>query len=498
MNEQAPSRPGRIACRPHGPGLSAKLLMLTIVFVMLSEVLIYVPSIANFRESWLRDRLHAAEIAALVLDAAPDAMVPLELQRELLENVGAHAVAVKRAESRRMLAFSDMPPEVDYTEDMRQGDVVNAITHAFDTLVNGNGRVLRVIGDPPMEGQFIEIIIDEKPLRDAMLRFSANILSLSIVISLITAGLVYLALHWLLVRPMRRLTANMVAFAEHPELGDRIIAPSGRTDEIGIAESELADMQRQLAAALQQKNHLAAMGLAVSKINHDLRNLLSSAQLLVDRVGAIPEPTVQRFAPKLIATLDRAIAFCTDTLKYGRAEEQSPRRGLFPLAPLVDDAVGGIGLEAVPGLRFVNDIADDLLVDADRDHLFRVLSNLARNAVQAMAGHDRGAKAHELRIGAVRREGAVEIAVSDTGAGVPPRARASLFEAFRGSTRPGGTGLGLAISAELVRGHGGTIRLEDTDTGATFVVVIPDGEESLRAAGGHHRRQAAQKVARGA
>ena len=480
--------------KPRGPGLSAKLLMLTILFVMLGEVLIYVPSIANFRQNWLRDRLNAAQIAALVLDAAPDDMVPQELQRELLDNVGAHAVAMKRAESRRMLAFSDMPPEVDYVEDMRDGSVVNAIMHAFDTLVHGDGRALRVVGDAPMGGEFVEIIIDEKPLRDAMFQFSVNILSLSIVISLITAGLVYLALNWLLVRPMRHLTANMVAFGQRPEQVDRIISPSGRADEIGVAERELADMQRQLAAALQQKNHLASMGLAVSKINHDLRNLLSSAQLLVDRVGAIPDPNVQRFAPKLIATLDRAIGFCTDTLKYGRAEEQTPERGTFALAPLVEDAVGGVGLEAVGGLRFANRVPGDLQIHADREHLFRVLSNLVRNAMQAMAAHEPGLEGHVLTIHAARDGEMVEIVVSDTGPGVPAKAREALFEAFRGSTRAGGTGLGLAIAAELVRAHGGAIRLDETKSGATFVVTIPDGNGASPSGKTRPRRKASQRA----
>ena len=69
----------------------------------------------------------------------------------------------------------------------------------------------------------------------------------------------------------------------------------------------------------------------------------------------------------------------------------------------------------------------------------------------------------------------VTIRVEDTGPGVPEKARASLFRAFQGSVRPGGTGLGLAIASELVRAHGGSIMLVDTDRpGATFAIVIPD------------------------
>src|SRR5262249_26060636 len=135
------------------------------------------------------------------------------------------------------------------------------------------------VGPAPRGGEFVEIVIDESPLREAMLRFSVNILLLSLMISIITAALVYLSLHLLLVRPMRRITANMMAFRSDPENPARVIVASSRQDEVGIAERELAMMQRDLASMLQQKSRLAALGLAVSKINHDLRNLLASAQL---------------------------------------------------------------------------------------------------------------------------------------------------------------------------------------------------------------------------
>ncbi len=118
----------------------------------------------------------------------------------------------------------------------------------------------------------------------------------------------------------------MVRFREDPENPARIVVPSGRTDEIGIAERELGAMQRDLASMLQQKSHLAALGLAVSKINHDLRNLLASAQLFSDRLASVPDPNVQRFAPQLMRSLERAIAFCQSTLSYGQVKEPPPDR----------------------------------------------------------------------------------------------------------------------------------------------------------------------------
>jgi signal transduction histidine kinase len=318
-------------------------------------------------------------------------------------------------------------------------------------------------------------VIDEAPLRQAMYRFSSNLLVVSLIIATLTAALVYLALHFLFVRPMRRLTASLVDFHENPESSARIIVPSHRGDEIGVAERELADMQRDLVSMLHQKSRLAALGLAVSKINHDLRNLLASSQLLSDQLSSVPDPRVQRFAPKLMRSLERAIAFCQSTLSYGRAQEASPDRRMMLIEPVVTEVRESAGLAADASITWISAIERGLTIDADPDQLFRVLLNLVRNAAQALEGRTRSdAATMQIRITG-RREGAVAIVeVSDTGPGVPPKARDHLFEAFQTSGRPGGSGLGLAIAAELVRAHGGEIHLVEGTIGATFRVVIPD------------------------
>jgi signal transduction histidine kinase len=335
--------------------------------------------------------------------------------------------------------------------------------------------VMRVVGPAPMGGDFLEIVMNEKPLRQAMIRFSTNILLISLLISGITAMLVYLALHYLLVRPMRRITANMMAFRADPENPARVTTVSRRRDEIGLAENELASMQADLTSMLQQKSRLAALGLAVSKINHDLRNLLASAQLLSDQLASVPDPRVQRFAPKLVRSLERAIAFCQSTLSYGRAQEASPDRRMIMIEPVVLEVRETAGLASDASIAWVAAIERGLAVDADPDQLFRVLLNLVRNAAQALESHSSGdGGAQQIRITG-KREGAVAILeVSDTGPGVPQKTRDHLFEAFQTSGRPGGSGLGLAIAAELVRAHGGDIHLVEGTIGATFRIVIPD------------------------
>ncbi len=474
MTSEQPENEARSARVPRW-GLSGKLLVLTVIFVMIAEVLIYVPSVANFRLNWLNDRLAAAHTAALVLEAAPSGMVPESLARQILDSIGARAVAMKMGTQRRLLAVSEMPPQVDRDVDMRNVSWWRAIVDAYRALADKDDCVLRVIGPAPMGGEFVEIVIDNAPLQRAMLRFSRNILLLSLIISAITAALVYISLHYLFVRPLRRITANMILFREDPENPARVIAASRRTDEIGMTERELSAMQRNIASMFSQKNRLASVGLAVSKINHDLRNLLASAQLVSDQLSSLPDPKVQRFAPKLMRALERAIAFCQSTLSYGRVQEPPPDRRMIELEALIEDVRETLGLMADSRIGWIAAIEREIMVDADHDQLLRVLLNLARNAMQALEGRSPNDPVRDqIRITG-RREGAVVvIEVSDTGPGLSAKAREHLFEAFSGSTRTGGAGLGLAIAAELVRAHGGELHLVDGTIGATFRVAIPD------------------------
>jgi signal transduction histidine kinase len=467
--------------------LSGKLLLLTIPLVMIALLMIYVPSIANFWTNRLNDRLAAANTAALVLDAAPLGMVPDSLARQILVSVGARAVAIKMGQQRRLLASADLPAAIDRDIDMRTLTVWSAIVESFQTMLETGNQTIRIVGPAPGGAQFIEVVVDETPLRLTMYRFSRNLLAVSLGIAMLAAGLVYLALHYLFVRPMRRLTANLVGFHENPESAARIIVPSQRGDEIGVAERELSDMQRDLVSMLSQKSRLAALGLAVSKINHDLRNLLASSQLLSDQLASVPDPRVQRFAPKLMRSLERAIDFCQSTLSYGRAQEAAPDRRMVLVEPVVTEVRESAGLAADASITWISAIERSLAIDADPDQLFRVLLNLVRNAAQALESAKGDAATLQVRITG-RREGSVAvIETSDTGPGIAEQAKLHLFEAFRGSTKAGGTGLGLAIAAELVRAHGGDIRLVDGTIGATISISIPDRPVELRARRGLRR-----------
>ncbi len=465
-------------------GLASRLLVLVAGFVMLAEVAIYVPSIANFRNNWLRDRLSAANTAAMVFEAAPANMVPEELAAAILHSVGAKTIVLKMNDTRRLLASGDMPPRIDETFDLRAPGPFYSIMAAFHTLAAPPGRILNVVGPAPMNAEFIEITLDETPLRAAMQAYSINILLLSLFISALVGGLAVAAIHLMVLRPVRRLTSNLMQFGADPENAARIIRPSGNTHEIGVAEDALNGMQRALVDELNQKKHLAALGLAVAKINHDLRNMLASAQLISDRLAEQSDPLGRRLAPKLVATLDRAIAFCQSTLTYGRAVERPPRLASVELHSVVHDAVETVSPEGVGRTQIRDETPKDIVVQADAEHLFRALLNVCRNAVDALeaAGPGNGDTAI-VRVRAWRENGFVTIEIADNGPGVPVPARASLFKAFQTSARPGGAGLGLAIAADLVRAQGGQISLAEkaslpTPGGATFLIRLPEATGS--------------------
>jgi len=446
--------------------LSARLLVLTIFFVMLGEVLIFVPSVARFRMTYFENRLAAGHIATLSLEASEARPLDPSLTDKLLAQVGARGVALYRPNGTVLRLESVNSPTPDATIDLTRPNILLAIRGSFRTLFGNDTRILRVLGPSTTDSaETVEVLLDEAPLRGEMWDFGVRILELSIVISLVAAALVYVSLQWLLVRPMRRITANMMKFREDPEDASRMIAASGRRDEIGVAERELAVLQRTVRQALGHRARLAALGTAVTKINHDLRSILSTARLVTDGLAASAAPEVRRVAPRLFDSIDRAVALCTRTLDFSRegAPPLAPRR--FPLASLIDEVAPDLELSE-DGMAIECAIPPDLVIEADRDQLYRVLLNLARNAVEAGA--------RQLRFAAVRENGVIAIDIADDGPGLPPKAQDNLFRPFFGSARPGGSGLGLAIARELTRAHGGELTLvSTTGSGTVFRLTLP-------------------------
>ncbi|MEE8333154.1 MAG: HAMP domain-containing sensor histidine kinase [Alphaproteobacteria bacterium] len=442
---------------------------------MLSEVFIYAPSVGRFRLVYLQERVAAAHLASLALEVPPDNMVSAQLRAKLLDHAGAYGIVLHRPASKALMLSADMPPKIDAIYDLRHAGFFGLIGQAFAVLAGDGERVLRVIGvSPKAPDVVVEAVIAEAPLRAAMLDYSWRILALSIVISLTTAVLVFISLHWLFVRPMHGLMAAMISFREDPEDARRLVTPGERTDELGIAERELAGMQRGLRSALTQKTRLAALGTAVTKINHDLRNILATAQLVSDHVELSDDPKVKRIAPTLMGAIDRAVTLCERTLGFVLEGAEELELTQFPLRVLVDEVAASAVAMGDSEVVLDNRVDPAIVLHADRDQMFRVLFNLIRNAFEAGAS--------KVTISGMETDGHALIDVVDDGPGLPARVRGSLFQPFSGSTRSGGTGLGLSIARDLMRGHGGDIELVRSDQDGTLfrlsLLVGMDDRES--------------------
>jgi len=469
--EKRPSRPR---------SLSFRLLLLTAFFVMVAEVLIFAPSVARYRLTWMEGRLAYGHLAALSVEAAPENMLTDALVGELLAHTGALAIDVVKPGERTLMLSAPEMPEPDAVVDLDTQNPVALIADAFATLARTEDRILKLVGGSPKDpGVRVEMLVEEAPLRAEMLDFGVRIFWLSIVIALITAVLVYVALAWTLVAPVRRFAASVIAFGRDPEDPDAIVPPTDRSDEIGQAQRELARMQIALRTALRQQQRLAALGTAVAKIHHDLGGILSTAALLSERLAASGDPEVRRVAPRLLESIDRAVDLSAQTLSYSREGVLPLRAERVALGGIVAAAGEEIAAWAArdPDRRSVDwapEIPDGLEVVADREQMTRVLWNLGRNAVQAGATR--------VVVTAARDpDGRVRIDVADDGPGLPPRARENLFQPFAGTARAGGHGLGLAIAREVMRAHGGDIALLGSDAdGTVFRLTLPAGGERRR------------------
>jgi signal transduction histidine kinase len=457
---QGLSRPGVLR------SLSANLLALTALFVMLAEVLIYLPSISRFRLAYLEERAAEGHLATLALDASRDRHLSPPLERKLLDYAGVLAVELWRPKAELMLGTM---PSVDAAFDLRNPGPWSLIEEALRVLWIRGERTIAVTTSS-REGREVrvKVFLDERDLYAEMYAYSWRILKLSIIISLIAASLVYLSLQWLMVRPMRRLTIGLGAFRARPDQAAAMLQASARADELGVLQREVARMQREVHTSLAQQARLAALGTAVSKITHDLRNILSTADLFAERLKHVNDPAAQRITPLLVSSLDRALQLCTQTLDLARGDRIAPKRSVFALRTLLEEVGNNLGLGSEGAVDWTLDLPQALQVEADYERLFRALLNLCSNAVQAIA--DRGS----LRVAARRLDHSVRIEIADTGSGIPDEAVEHLFEPFAGSARSGGTGLGLATARDLVRAHGGELSLVRTGPeGTTFRIELP-------------------------
>ena len=459
--------------RRHVPtfGLSWRILGLVVVAVMTAEVLLFLPSIARFRLVYLNERIESGTLAALALDATPDNMVTEEVKRNLLNHARVDAVVLVEPNRPKRALLNIAPTPEMPTFNLKERGALGLIWDALAAMARDGAYYTRIGGESMrLPNAMVWIVVDELPMRIAMYGYAGRVLLLSIIIALFTAALLYFGLRWLVVLPLQGLAADMTAFRRAPEEPGTERPPTARNDEIGVVDREFQNLQRELRASLQQKSRLAEVGAASNKINHDLRNMLSTARLLSDRLARSDDERTRKLAPTILGTIDRAARLASDAIEYVR-DRPAPRIDAFDLADLVDEV--GIALQEQgedhdPNLlrNWRNEVGEESRIRADRDLLYRVFVNLGRNAFDA------GATAVTVRI--VPNGDFLLVDVADNGRGIPPAVASQLFRPFTKGGRAGGAGLGLAIARELVRAHGGDIALSETSaSGTTFRFTLP-------------------------
>lgn len=455
--------------------LPGRLLLFTVAFGLLAQLLVLPPMAAAFRSQWLWDRINAAQLAAMAADVAPGGALDEAAMRELLSGSGAVAVARITGGRNELVLYGAPVDGTLIVADLRAEGWLGGAAAALDTLAAPEGRYLRVLAEPPARpGEVIDAIIPEAPLRQALLRYMLGLLQLTGFVALVTGALLYLMLFFLFVRPMRRLSAAMTRFQAAPADPGARLEPSRRADEIGQAERALAAMQGEIRQALAQRERLAALGSAVARINHDLRNVLASAQLVSDRLAASDDAQVRRMGERLVRAVGRGVRLCEETLRYGRAGEAEPAKAALPLRAALEEAMADArAAEGAAGWR--NDVSAEIVLYADPDQTHRIFLNLMRNALQAMAGLPEGSR----RLSATARveDGSALVEIADVGPGVAEKALQTLFEPFAASTRKDGSGLGLSTARDLARAQGGDVMLARTGPeGSVFAVRLPVAE----------------------
>ena len=458
--------------------LPARLLLLTILFIVIAEIVVFIPSVAKFRYDWLQERIERAYLISVSFEVAQEQPIERETIRNLFSTAGILGVRTDLGDRSALILSPDRATDPDLKRisvDLHDPHPLVLMRDAFYNMYSPNKLFMMVQGSPAAAPDItLDIMLEKQPLRDALWRYAIGILGLSLIICAIVAGAVYATLLLIFVRPMVKLTATMQRFQHDPEDERALMIPSSRRDEIGQAERVLAEMQAELRTALRQKTRLATLGIGVSKINHDLKNVLASAMLMSERLDSSSDPTVKRLSPRLVAALDKAVTMCQATLDFGRADvEKREDVHLFDLVEEVTDALKLFTGGERP-VRFINEVSPDCVIWIDRTQFFRALANLARNAAEALVAREDGPR--DIIFRTQERAGMVIIDVADTGPGVADEARENLFLPFRGSVRQGGSGLGLAIAAEVVRAHDGVISLAETGPGGSvFRISLPAG-----------------------
>ena len=457
--------------------LSGKLLIMAIGFVLLAELVIFIPSAATFRQDWLNVRAQQAGLLAQALTGVPDYEASEILTKQFMRDTDVIMMSARRAGSTEFVL--GRPPESSVLEliDLREKRRLPLFRDSFRTFFGSSEGSLRVLAASPVQGQdALELIIPKEKLKFAMWDFAKRITALSFAIAIITGLLIYLTMLFMIIRPIENLADGLAAFREDPEKRRSNVLPSSRKDEIGQLQRQFFDMKQGVRASFKQRERLATLGMAVAKINHDLRNVLASASLVSDRLATDPDERISKMGNRLTRAIDRGIKLTSEVLNFSLSGQDEPELEVVRISLMVGEAAGdtlGSFGTGVRRINFNNKIPSEMIVTADKDNTYRIFHNLFRNAAQAMAKMPDDNAERLLTVEAIPSGEHMSILVQDTGPGLPAKAKDNLFKAFASASGRGSTGLGLTISQDLAREQGGDILLESTsESGTVFRVCL--------------------------
>lgn len=454
-----------------GISLSGRVLWLTVGIILAVEMLILVPNLGQERQSWLWQHVTQAHLAAFSVDQAGGGAVDAPERAALLQLADVESIKLIEP-GRTLLVLQDgsamTPGQVVYLD---QESVFYSSWRAARRLLGIGTPQLEVIAPSPLEpGAVLAVVVNGDELNAYLRNYVIHIAALSFIIALVTGLLVFAALDRMLVQPMQIITASIAGFRRNPEEHagpDELswLAERGN-DEVANAAKELKVMQEELREALWRNARLAAVGTAVAKISHDLRNILSSALLVADRLEDATDPVVKHAARTLIPAVERAAQLVTRTVDFAREGPPAITRTNVNLTDLVDEAAAMMA----PGssVAVENKVPASMMMALDRTQIYRVLVNLMRNAAEAGATG--------ITVSAAMENGVTRMELRDNGPGLPQKVQDNLFRPFTGSGRQGGTGLGLVIARDLVRAHGGDLVMAQTGPqGTLFAMELAAG-----------------------
>ena len=467
--------------------LKTKIIVLVIAILVCAELAGLVWSVAVYRYDRLerlmgQDMLVADAIQLLTqAQAASTRQVTLGDILKLFSGLRSDGLIVNSPQGVIPLGQIYTRGEIEQRFDLDHPPRISTkIADALDLLFQGGGRKMMLLQKSPAQiGASVEVFATDTELRKQTIKHAVDMALMSLSVTLALGFALVIALDRLIVGPIVRISREVMAFHANPEDESADHPPSGRTDEIGGLEHAVDEMRTEVRRSLRQQTRLATLGAAISRVNHDLRNMLSTAVILSDTLERSQDPEVRRIAPRLVDSLERATRLCSDVLRFARDEKPQLHQSDFSLAGLVaevDDATppprGGTA-------RLNMTVPPSLLMHADRDQMFRALQNLVRNAYEALGGRPDA----KVTIDAGRGEGQVWIDVVDNGSGVSDRTLESLFHPFRAKDKLGGSGLGLTIVREIMRAHGGEVELTQTGpAGTTFRLRLPQRQQAQQRA----------------